>query len=148
MVDRNNDMSDIENPPPSGPARDDASDAAMAPDPIQHGFWLLKGRLVTAYFTGKYPQPDDEEVAMVDADQRSRHIFVHFWSVVGLFLTFGFMLLFILPSPSTVGSAGFVATRVIAIVGMVVVFCCAGYFIQLDETMDLGNTGRVIENLM
>jgi hypothetical protein len=150
-------MSDIENPPPSGSAGDASSGVdpatAMAPEPSRHAFWAWKERLVTAYLAGNNPQPDDDDDQVgttVDADQRSRYNFVHFWAVLGLVVLVGFTLLLVLPSPSTVGSAGFFATRVVAIIGIVVAFCCAGFFIVLAQSMDDGDTSvhRVIDFLM
>jgi uncharacterized membrane protein (DUF485 family) len=147
--------SDIENPPPSpsSSAGDASGDtAATAPEANRHGFWAWKERLVALYFSGNHAQhDDDDEVATVDASHCSRCIFVNFWSTFFLLLIFGFIPLVALPSSMlNVGSAGVVITRVLAIIGMVVAFCCAGFFIDLDQRLDDGDTSvhRVIDSLM
>jgi hypothetical protein len=151
--------SDTENPPPSpasssaGDGSGDGGDTATAPERSRHGFWALKERLVALYFTdGNHAQhDDDDEVATVDASWWSRCIFVNFWATFFLLLTFGFVALLALPrSTLNVGSAGVVITRVLAIIGIVVAFCCAGFFIALDQNLDDGDTSvhRVIDSLM
>ncbi|KAM0916331.1 hypothetical protein ACQ4PT_010245 [Festuca glaucescens] len=162
--------SDIENPPPSpsssavdaSAGADDAATAtATAPEPSRHGFWALKERLVALYFTGNNAQHDgddngqhdgngDGEVATVDADQRSRYIFVHFWSKFFLFLAFvGFLPLLVLPSEFNLGPAWIVTTCLLAVIG-ISVSLCAGYFTNLRERLDEGDTSvhKVIDSLM
>ncbi|KAM0861188.1 hypothetical protein ACQ4PT_046050 [Festuca glaucescens] len=124
-------MSDIENPPPSSSPQD-GSDAATAPEPSRHGFWSWKERLVIACLTGNDPQLDDDDVATVDADERSRCIFVTLWLVVVFAVSVGFALLLVLPGSST-------AIHVLGVIGLVVGLCCAGLFIELADKMAQGN---------
>ena len=73
-------MVDIENPPaPNNSSATDAADggndAAMA-EPSRHSFWAWKERFFIRFRTNDHPDTG-EEVAAVDADQLSRHIFVY-----------------------------------------------------------------------
>ncbi|CAM0907305.1 unnamed protein product [Alopecurus aequalis] len=132
-------MSDIENPPPSSAAGDtsDGVDAATPAEPSRHGFWAWKERLAIACYTGNNPQLDDDQVATVDADQCSRYIFVFLWFGVSLVLTAGFLVLMVL---NPFHGAGFVATRVIAIIGFLLAFFSVGFFIELADKMAEGTT--------
>ncbi|XBI77711.1 hypothetical protein VPH35_087535 [Triticum aestivum] len=120
-------MVDIENPPAPGAS----PDAASAPaEPSRHGFWAWKERFVITYFTYNPPDLGDDEVAAVDADECSR---------CG-FLCVGFLAGLLPPAiPIAIGSAVYVATRVLAVAGMVVGFFSAGLFLDLWDRMDKGD---------
>jgi hypothetical protein len=136
-------MSDIENPPPSSSSQDAPDAAATAPEPSGHGLWAWKERLVAACLTGNNPQQlDDDEAAAVDADQRSRCVFVYLWLVVSLAVSVAFAVLLVL-CPSD-------ATRALAGIGMAVGLCCAGFFVDLADRMAQGDTSLhwVIDYLM
>ena len=132
-------MVDIENPPAPGAS----PDAASAPaEPSRHGFWAWKERFVITYFTYNPPDLGDDEVAAVDADECSRCGFLCVGSLAGFLVFLGSLLLLLFfhqPSQSAIGSVVYVATRVLAMAGMLVGFCSACLFLDLCDRMDKGD---------
>ncbi|KAM3373445.1 hypothetical protein ACQJBY_020084 [Aegilops geniculata] len=141
-------MVDIENPAaaprpsPAGDAAANNNNAATA-EPSRHGFWAWKERFIITYFTHDPPDHgDDDEDAAVDADECSRFSFLCLGVLAGLAVFVGAMLLLVFfhqPSQSTAGSVVYIAVRVLAISGLFVGLCWAGFFLNLCDGMCEGD---------
>ena len=78
----------------------------------------------------------------VDADECSRFSFLCLGVLAGLAVFIGAMLLLVFfrqPSQSTAGSVVYIAVRVLAISGLFVGLCWAGFFLNLCDGMCEGD---------
>ncbi|XBI62325.1 hypothetical protein VPH35_042967 [Triticum aestivum] len=138
-------MVDIENPPaPNNSSATDAADggndAAMA-EPSRHSFWAWKERFIIRFRTNDHPDTG-EEVAAVDADQLSRHIFVYGGLLVVFVIIAVSVAMLVLvhrQSHSTAGTVVYVVTRILGFSGLVVAVCWGAFFIHLSDAMAQGD---------